>query len=113
MTITLNSVLGRLLTSTSFSSFLEIFVLSIFLGMYSSVSSFCLILCLYFYVLGRSVTSPILEKWSFIVRILWGPAAHFPMATRAICFRGIPYVGYIFPSVVAGVTTVGIGEAAP
>ena len=48
-----------------------------------------------------------MEKWSYIGDVLWGPAAHSPLVTRAICSRGAPYVGFMDPSVVAELTTVG------
>lgn len=49
----------------------------------------------------------ILEKWPYEQDILWGPATYSSLAIRAKCFRGVPYVGCVLPSVVAELTTVG------
>ena len=48
-------------------------------------------------------------------RCLWGPVAHSPLVTRAICSSGAPYMGYMGLSVVAAPTTVGVqvGGAGP
>ena len=40
--------------------------------------------------------------------VLWGWAAHSPLATRAICFEVVPYVGCMRSSVVARWITVGV-----
>ena len=56
----LNSLLGRFLISTLFSFSSE--VLPSLFGMYSPVSSFCLILCDCFYVLYRLVTFSVLGE---------------------------------------------------
>ena len=45
---------------------------------------------------------------AFVGGVLWGPAAHFPLITRAIWSRGTPCVGCVNPSVVVGLTTVGV-----
>ena len=47
----------------------------------------------------------ILEKWSYVGDVLWGPTAHFLLVTRAMCSMGAPYVGCMCPSVVVGLTT--------
>ena len=64
MTITLNSLSGILFISASFSSFAAI--LSCFFfhlrQTYFSISSFCLTLCVCFYVLGKSATPPAFES---------------------------------------------------
>ena len=86
--ITLNSLSSRLPISTSLSSSGVLFFPSS--GTCSSVASFCLICCFYFYVSGRLVTFPDWEKWPFVGNILWGPAAHSPLDTRAICSRAVP-----------------------
>lgn len=38
---------------------------------------------------------PVLEKWPYVVDIPWGPAAHSPLFTSAICSRGAPCVGWV------------------
>lgn len=43
-----------------------------------------------------------MEKWPVVGDVLCILAAHSPLATRAICSRGVPYVGCVSPSVVAG-----------
>ena len=61
MTITLNFLSGRLFISVLFSSFFLRFWLTLLIGISSSVSSCCLILCVCFYVLGISAISLSLE----------------------------------------------------
>ncbi|KAJ8785339.1 hypothetical protein J1605_007351 [Eschrichtius robustus] len=51
---------------------------------------------------------PILEKWPYVGDILWGPVAHSPLITRAICCMGATYVSCMGSSVVMRLTTVGI-----
>ena len=43
-----------------------------------------------------------LEKWPFAGDVLCIPAVHFPLVTRAVCSRGVPCLGCMGPSVVAG-----------
>ena len=43
-----------------------------------------------------------LEKGPFEGEILCVPAAHSPLVTKAICSRGVPYVGCMDPSLVVG-----------
>ena len=43
-----------------------------------------------------------LEMWPFIGDILCVPATYSPLVIRTICFRGAPYVGHVFPSIVVG-----------
>lgn len=60
-----------------------------FVGTYPSNFSFCLTLCICFYLLGGSDTSLGLEVGPY-VDVLWGPEAWshpHPPATRARCFR--------------------------
>ena len=47
--------------------------------------------------------------------VLWVPAGHSPLVTRAVCSRGTLYVGCMGPSAVAVLTTVGVlaGAAGP
>ena len=81
---------GEFLFFTSFS-FLRFCFVSLF-GTYPSVSSFYLILCVLFYVLGRSVTFTNLWGVAFYRRCSVGPATHSLMVIRAICSRSVPYV---------------------
>ena len=76
MIITLNSLLDRLLTSTSFSFLRFNFVLSF--GTYSSISLFCQIICVYFYVLGRLVTFPDLGEMALCRRCPVKPSSTLP-----------------------------------
>ena len=88
-----------LLISTLFSLFLWLcmscsFISNTFLCPFILPNSLCL-----FCVLGRSVMFSIL-KWPYVEDILWDPAAHSPLVTRAMCFSGA-YVGCLCPSVEA------------
>ena len=60
MIMTLIPLLGRLLISTSLILFLRLSIVPSF-GTYSSVSSFCLNLCAYFYVLWCMTDSLVQE----------------------------------------------------
>ena len=51
---------------------------------------------------------PDFREVAYVRDVLWGPAAHCILVTRAMCSRGAPYVGYMGPSVVSGLTTVGV-----
>ena len=104
MIITLNSLSCRLLISTLLSSS-GVLSYSFFQSIVP-VSSFYLILCVYFYVLGRSVTFPSLGEVVLCRRHLWGPTAHSPLVTRVVCSRRAPYVGFVGPSVLVALTTV-------
>ena len=44
----------------------------------------------------------ILEKWSYVGDVLWGPAVQSLLVTRAVYSRGPHYVGCTGPSVVSG-----------
>ena len=70
ITITLNSLSGRSLISISFSSFFPEALSVLLIGTYSSLSSFCLILCVCFYVFGKSAISPSLEGMVLFRRCL-------------------------------------------
>ena len=72
------------------------------MGSYFSVISFCPILCVYFYILGRSVTFLNLGVVPYVGDVLWGTAAHSPLVTRVECSRNVPYVGCMGPSDVVG-----------
>ena len=64
MIITLNSI-GYI----AYLCFIYLFLgyyLVLLLEIYSSISQFCLIICVYLYVLGRSVCLLVLEKWLYI-----------------------------------------------
>ena len=74
------------------------FYLILSFGTYSSVTSFCIILCFYFYVVDRLVM--FLGEMALCGNSQWGPAAHSPLATRAVCSRDAPYVGCMGPSTV-------------
>lgn len=110
MIVTSSSLLGRLLISAWF--FFWGFWLFPLLWTYSLVSSFCLILSVYFYVLGKWVTFPNLREVT-LNRSPLGSSRTFPLATRSICFNGISYMGFMGPSAVVGQTTVGklVGRA--
>lgn len=47
-------------------------------GIYSSLSPFCLMLCVCFYVLGITAISPSLKGVALCKNNSWGPAALFP-----------------------------------
>ena len=81
ITIILNSFSGRLFISVLFGSFFWGFYLVLLIVVYSSVSSFCLILCACFYVLVNLVTSPSLEGMAY-VDVLWGWEAESHQGTR-------------------------------
>ena len=97
MITTSNSLLGWLLISTSFSSSLG-FLSVLSFGIYSSVTSFCLNCCFCVYVFV-GLHFPILEKWSYVRSILWSPAEHSLLDTKAICSRGALCVDCLVPSV--------------
>ena len=60
-------------------------------------------LLFYSYVFGRLIMFPNLGEVPFFVGdILCVSAAHYPLVTRAMCFRGAPYVGHMGASVVTG-----------
>lgn len=82
-------------------------------GTYSFAAYFCLILCVYLYILGSLLHFLILEKRPCLGDALWDPAAYYPAVARAI-FSG-PYVDNVCPSFVVGPTTVGVwvGWACP
>ena len=83
MIITFKPLSGRLFIFTSFSFFLWFYLVPLF-GTYSSLPSSCLTFCVYFYVLGR-LCLPMFEMWPYLGGFLWGPAAHSPLVTRALC----------------------------
>ena len=67
----------------------------------SSVTSFCLTCCFYFYVSGRSVTFFLTwEQWPFVEDVFYAPVPHSLLVTRAICSSGAHCVGCVGPSVV-------------
>ena len=109
--IALNSFLGRLLISTSLSSFSDImscsFVWNTLLCLLILPNSLC-----FFLVLGRLVTFPNLGEVALCRRHPLGPSNMLPLFIRAICSRGAPYVGWVYPPV-AGPTIEGalVGRA--
>ena len=117
MTITLNSLSGKLLTSLSLRFFSGVlsgsFIWNIFLCFFILLDS----LCVYFYVLGKTATSPSLEgvvtgrlgcvsgcclcsvlgvvacqELSLQLFQSCGARNASPLATRARCSRGVPCV---------------------
>lgn len=86
-----------MLISTLFTSFLRLCLLPSF-GMYSPVFTFCQCPVGWLHFL-------ILEKWAYIVDILWGPVTCLPLVTRVVRSRGATYVGCMHPSVVWALTT--------
>ena len=48
-----------------------------------------------------------LEKWPYVVYVLWDPVACPPLATRARCVKGAPYVSCMHLSVVVVLTAEG------
>ena len=92
MIITLNSLLGKLLISTSLSS--SSGVLSCFLSVtYSSVTSFCPICCFYFHVFGRCVMFPYLEEMTFCRRPSMSPSSVLPSGHQSCMLQGYPLCG--------------------
>lgn len=86
MIITLNSLLSSLLIFIQF--FLGFYLVPL-LGIYPSVSSFCLIHSFYFYVWGSLGMFPSFGKvvfWSSCVC----PSSALPLGTRAICSSYMP-----------------------
>ena len=81
------------------------FVLAFYLvplfGTYFSVASFVLICCFYSYLFGWLVIFPNLGDVAFLEYVLYVPAAHSSLITRAMCSRGAPYEGCLGPSLVA------------
>ena len=100
MTITVNSLMDRLLISILFSSFSEaLSFLSV--ATYTSVSSFCLILYVCVCVLVNQLCPHVLKEWPCLGDILRGLEAPACLATRARHSR-VPSVGSVFPPVVGG-----------
>ena len=97
MIITVNSVSGRLLISFHLVLPLGFCFVPLF-GTYSSVTSFFLIFCFYFFISGRSVMLPDLGEEG---DVLGGPEAQFSLITRAVSSRSTPYVGCEGSSLVA------------
>ena len=64
-------------------------------GTYFSVSSFCLILCLYFSVLSKLCTLT-LEKWLYVGDLQWG-RHHTPLESPELCAPSIPVCGLCGP----------------
>lgn len=72
------------------------FVLSF--GRYSSVSSFCLSPSVWFYVLGRSATSPSLVRVVLCRRSLVGPSGRIPLRHQSQVLQGCPLCESNVPS---------------
>lgn len=107
MTITLNYLLSRLIISTSFNSSSEVlsYTFTSF-GTYSSIFSFCPIICVYFYVSVGLLHILILENLPYVVDILWSPSACSPLIIRAICSGDASYVSCMHTSLVTRPTNV-------
>ena len=78
----------------------NILCLILLTGTYYSTSSFCLILCVCVYVLGKSATRPSIEGAIYVGDVLWSSKAQSRLATRARHSRGVFYVDYVRPPVV-------------
>lgn len=100
ITMTLNSLCGRLLISLSSSSFSEV-CLVLSLRTYSSFSAFCLTLCVCFYVLGRLIPSPGFEVVVYVKVVLWytikQPPLPCPPVSQDRFPRGVPCVSCMYP----------------
>ena len=103
-----------IITWNSFLAYLH-FAYFFFLGFvlflrleHISLSSFCLILCVYFSILSKLVTFPDLREVALCRRHTMGPASHSSWVPRVICSRDALYVGCVGLSFVAGLTTVGV-----
>ena len=77
MIISLNFLLDWLLIFTSFNSFSEVLIF-LHLELNSSISSFCLIVFIYFYMLGSLVTFPDIGQQSY-VEMSYGGQQHTPL----------------------------------
>ena len=77
MIITLNFLLYWLLIFISFNSFSEVLIF-LRLELNSSISSFCLIVFIYFYMLGSLVTFPDIGQRSY-VEMSYGGQQHTPL----------------------------------
>lgn len=101
MTITLTFYQAEYVFPFHFVPFLRICLVLLF-EIYFYVSSFCLTLYVYVYVLGKSATSSSLEGVAFCMRCPAGPETQSCLAPRARCSRILPYVGCMCPLVVLG-----------
>lgn len=79
-----------------FSPFVEV-LSCLFIWKVLISSSFCLIFCVYFYVLGTSVISPSFERMTLCRKCYVGPSRAIPLITRARCSRGYPLDGFCVP----------------
>lgn len=62
------------------------------------------------------VTFSVFGEWTYARDVLCSPTSYPLLITyNSICYRGVPYVGSVGPSVVLGPTTVGmqVGKALP
>ena len=101
----------KIVYSTLFSSFIEGFVLSI----HFSVSLLWLIFCVYFYVSGRSIIFFHPGDVAFGGSCSMSPAVSSPLIIIAIRSSIYSFVGFLPPSAVQVLTTVGalVGRAGP
>ena len=104
MTITSNSLLGRLLISL-FSSFPE--GLFCFLSWNITIRLLILPSPAYFFVLVRFVISPALGYMTLYRRCFLGPSSILTSGHYSHIFQGFPYVGCMNLSVVLGPTAEG------
>ena len=77
----------------------NILCLILLAGTYYSVSSFCLILYVYVYALGKSATPPNVEGMVYVGDVPWGSKAQSYLAARARHSKGVPYMDYVSPPV--------------
>lgn len=94
MSLTLNSLSGKLLIFTLFNSFPEVLSYSFFWQLFFVFSLF-LTLFVCFYVLGISATPPSLERVALCRRCPVGPVTQSPNVIKSRCSRGTPaWTGY-------------------
>ena len=105
MIITLNSLLGRVFMSSLFSPFSDILSCSSY-GTYLSFLQFAA-LCVCFYVLSMSVAFPDFGEVVSYRRQLMDHSSAV-LVTRAMWYRGVPYVYFMDPSVAARQITMDI-----
>ena len=91
------------------------FCLVLLFGTYSSVSSFCLILCFYFHAFGRLVTFPNLREVILCRRCPLRPSSILPSDHQSYKLYGFPICGLHESFLVVGPTIVGtlVGRADP
>ena len=87
MTITLNSLSGKLCIFIHLAIFLGFYLVLLF-GTYSSASSFCLSQCIY--VLDGSAMSPgVASWWPYVEGVLWCPVTQSLLALWGCLLCGL------------------------